>query len=325
MTTPKAERRETELRVFRATAALLWIFASACLGQTRAADEVFPPSDVMWGKKITKDDCSLLREAVWVEHRYGSECIRYFPSPGIDQAGQANFFFHGDVADVAFYKDNKAGILLESAKRLEATYGFPFIYVGRPGAYGSSGYHAERRRPKEFYSLNAAVDAIKVKHGIGKVILSGQSGGATSVGALLTLGRTDVVCAVGTSGGYAVIERAEFARRRIGARSLPGVDSTGFRDAYDVINYVSGIQADPKRRIFIIGDLLDQTTPFSLQKKFADLVRAAGHEVQLVEAAAKGAQHHSLRPVGILAAGLCGQGVPTEELILKIRSHASAE
>lgn len=309
------------MRIVRTTvAALLWIFGPASLGQTEGADEVFPLSELLRGKKIAQEECLRIRTAVWVEHRYGSECIRYFPSPEIDQAGQANFFFHGDVAGATAYKDNKAGILLESAKRLEATYGVPFIYVARPGAYGSSGYHPERRRPKEFYSLNAAVDAIKAKHGIGKVMLSGQSGGATAVGALLTLGRTDVVCAVGTSGGYAVMERAALVRP---PGSVSSGDTTGYSDAYDVIKYVSGIQRDVNRRIFIIGDPLDLVTPFSLQKKFAERIREAGHDVHLVEAKATGAQHHALRPVGLLAAGLCGRGTPTEELIEKVRAPAA--
>jgi len=308
---------------------LLWIFATPCSGQTNPADEVFPVDDLPRGKTIARDECSRLPYAVWVEHQYGSECIRYFPSPGIERAGQVNLFFHGDLLDDNFpirsaYTDNNAKTLLAYAKRMEATHGFPFVYVGRPGTYGSSGRHAERRRPKEFYSMNAAVDAIKAKHGIGKVLLSGQSGGATIVGAILTLGRTDVLCAVGTSGGYAVLERVELRLRLLGkSRTATGKDSTGYSDFYDVIKYVSGIRPDPQRRIFVIGDPLDQMTPFSLQKKFADLVRAAGHEVQVVEARGTGSLHHGLRPVGLLAVGLCGRGVPTEELILKIHAAAS--
>jgi hypothetical protein len=103
-------------------------------------------------------------------------------------------------------------------------------------------------------------------------------------------------------------------------RTAAGKDSTGYSDVYDVIKYVSGIRPDPQRRIFVIGDPLDQMTPFSLQKKFADLVRAAGHEIQVVEARGTGPLHHGLRPVGLLAVGLCGRGIPTEELILKIHS-----
>ena len=311
-------------RAWLPIAALLCAFAAPCRSQTVAADEIFPANDLAAGKTIARDECSRLAYAVWVEHQYGSECIRYFPSPGVDRAGQANFFFHGDLLDGNFpiwaaYTDNNAKTLFAYAKRMEATHGLPFVYVARPGTYGSSGRHAERRRPKEFYSMNAAVDAIKAKHGIGKVLLSGQSGGATIVGAILTLGRTDVLCAVGTSGGYAVLERVELIMNRAG-RTAAGKDSTGYSDVYDVIKYVSGIRPDPQRRIFVIGDPLDQMTPFSLQKKFADLVRAAGHEIQVVEARGTGPLHHGLRPVGLLAVGLCGRGIPTEELILKIHS-----
>jgi pimeloyl-ACP methyl ester carboxylesterase len=311
-------------------ALLACVLAAPCRGAAQPEDEVFPVDELPGGKTIAREECARLAHAVWVEHRYGAECIRYFPSPGIERAPQASFFFHGDLLDGNFpiraaYTDNRSKVLLAWAKRMEATWGFAFVYVARPGTYGSSGRHAERRRPKEFYSMNAAIDAIKAKHGVGKVLLSGQSGGATIVGALLTLGRADVVCAVGTSGGYAVIERVDFIRRAAGARTGFGRDSTGYTDVYDVVEYVAGIQPDPQRRIFLIGDPLDQMTPFVLQKKFADRIRAAGHEVRLVEARATGSLHHSLRPVGLTAVGLCGQGATTEEIIRRIGASGPPE
>ena len=124
--------------------------------------------------------------------------------------------------------------------------------------------------------MNAAVDAIKAKHRIREVILAGQSGGATSVGALLTLGRTDVRCAAATSGGYDVIGRGNYVyqTRHLGR---PGCDTTLYCDAYHVIDFTGGVKPDPSRRIFIIGDPLDSATPFRFQKAFAEKLEQAGH------------------------------------------------
>lgn len=303
-----------------AIAAVVLVAASPCRAQPADYDETFPPSELTTGKSIGKERCQRLPYAVWVEHQYGDECIRYYPSSGVDGAKQAVFFFHGDRLEGRFpitgaYRDNSVKAQLALAERSFKAYGVPFIMMARPGAYGSSGEHGRRRLPKEFHSINAAVDAIKAKHRIDRVVLAGQSGGATMVAALLTLGRTDVSCAVATSGVYAVLERAELYRRLHGARSQPGTDTTGHRNVYDVIDHVAGIKPDPRRRILIIGDPKDQTTAFSLQRSFVERVKEAGHPVDLIEAKARGTQHHSLTHVAFKAAPLCAVGMPTEELV----------
>src|SRR5262249_30669818 len=151
-------------------------------------------------KRISREECQATQDAVWVEHEEGTECIRYYPSANVAGAKRAAFFFHGDLLEGKLvipgaYKDNHSATLRKAAQNLARLNGVPFILVARPGAYGSSGLHTERRRLKEYLSLNAAVDAIKARYGLREVLLSGQSGGATTVGALLTLGRTDVACA----------------------------------------------------------------------------------------------------------------------------------
>jgi pimeloyl-ACP methyl ester carboxylesterase len=312
---------------------LLALLVSGCSSissaQEKAADEIFSESDLVRGKSIDKEVCGKIDNAVWVEHRYGTECIRFYPSPDAWGAVQAVFFFHGDRLDGRFpissaYKDNTRSAQMALAARHAASDRVPVIVVARPGTYGSSGNHAERRRPKEFHSLNAAVDAIKEKLGIGKVILAGQSGGATAVGALLTLGRTDVKCAIAASGGYAVLELAELKRAKLGYASRPGVDVTGFSDSYNVIDFVGNIKADPDRRIFIVGDPGDRNTVFTLQKAFADKVAQAGHDVTLVEAAAIGRDRHNLNHIAFKAAGWCATDLGTEVLKQYIGQNVKA-
>jgi hypothetical protein len=286
--------------------------------------QAFPPERIYNGISISREECARLKLAVWVEHRFGSECIRYYPPSKIDAAPRAVFYFHGDLLDgkvplpTASVNNSVAGKLKE-AQNLSGANGIPFILVARPGAFGSSGAHTERRRPKEFHSLNAAVDAIKAKHSITEVILSGQSGGATAVGALLTLGRTDVSCAVATSGGYDVLGRAKHIFHTRG-RGRPGCDTTLHCDPYNVIDFTSQVAANPTRRIFIIGDPQDSNTPFEFQRKFADKLRQGGHNVVLLEAKGEGSEHHRLSHMATRTAGWCNAGLPSEAIAEKVRA-----
>jgi hypothetical protein len=282
--------------------------------------ETFPPDKIYAGIRIKREECDRLKLAVWVEHGYGSECIRYFPSSKFESAPRAVFFFHGDVLDgrnplPSASVNNSVGGKLKEVQGLAGANGVPFVAVARPGVFGSSGAHADRRRPKEFHSLNAAVDAIKTKHRIGEIILSGQSGGATAVGALLTMGRTDVACAVATSGGYDVLGRALHR----GVRRI-GCDTTLHCDPYNVVDFTSGVAQNPVRRIFVIGDPLDSNTPFGFQKAFAEKLRAAGHSVVVVEAKGEGPEHHRLAHMATRTAGWCNAGLSFEVIAEKIRA-----
>src|SRR5262249_59770172 len=59
--------------------------------------------------------------------------------------------------------------------------GMDVVFVARPGVFGSSGNHGERRSPQEFLVLNRAVDLIKERHGYEQLVLAGQSGGSSVV------------------------------------------------------------------------------------------------------------------------------------------------
>lgn len=263
--------------------------------------------------------------AVWVEHSLGTECIRYFPSDGLDAApGQAHakvavLYFHGDHLAGSNPLGNYGKISAQGLrKNMQAYYRkfkVPYILIGRPGVYGSSGNHTQRRRLKESYSLNAAVDAIKARYGLEQVVLAGQSGGAYTTAALLTLGRTDVKCAAASSGVYAVNELAEIKRAKNGSRPRPGCDVTNYCDAYEVIDHVNGIAPDAKRVIYLIANPEDQNTVFPLQKKFADKVAAAGHHVELIEAAGRGPEGHSLSHVSYPVAGACATGQDPRKML----------
>jgi hypothetical protein len=277
--------------------------------------DYFSEHDLQYGKTISKDECSSLTNAVWVEHRLGTECIRYYPSNGLGESGSkehakvAVFYFHGDHLAGNNPIGNYARISPQSlTKIMQANYKkykVPYILIGRPGVYGSSGEHKQRRRLKESLTLNAAVDAIKARYGLEQVVLAGQSGGAYTTAALLTLGRTDVKCAVASSGVYAVAELAEIKRVRDNLHPHPGCDVTNYCDPYEVIDHVDGVVQDPQRIFYLIGNPNDRNTVFSLQKKFADKVLAAGHRLKIIEAKGLGPDGHSLSHVTYPVAGAC--------------------
>ena len=130
--------------------------------------------------------------------------------------------------------------------------------------------------------LNAALDRIRARHRIERVMLTGQSGGATVAAALLTLGRTDVDCATPASGGYdlpGLLDRAcREARARCSHRSFPAILSKPF----NVMDHIDGIRPSPKRRIFVIGDPGDQVTPLCCSKSFQQVNAAGDHGVAML-------------------------------------------
>lgn len=67
----------------------------------------------------------------------------------------------------------------------------------------------------------------------------GQSGGATAVGALLTLGRDDVVCAAASSGGFDALARAQDQANQRGIH-WNGCDAHGVCGPYNVTDQVAG-------------------------------------------------------------------------------------
>jgi len=303
--------------------------ASLLVALTCAADlpdEVFDPGNLVSGVSADRAGCETQRDTVWVTHAEGQECIRYFASANARGAPVAALFFHGDRLDGRFaiaYKDNRASVLQAQVEGLARVNGVPYVYVARPGTYGSSGRHTERRRLKEYLSMNAAVDAIKARLGLSAVHLGGQSGGAAVVGALLTLGRTDVRCAVASSGPYDAIGRANTVAAQTG-RGQRGCDTTGWCDPYNVVDHVAGVKADPARRILLVGDPADTNTPFVFQQAFADRLREAGHAAVLLPAEANGPQRHSLQHMTNRMLGWCNAGLSDDEIARLVADKAPA-
>lgn len=308
MTTPAFLRR-----CARAALVLLALAQAACAQRTgpdvprlfaAGSDEV-----LYWNQPADRSRCPDRNGFLWVQAVEGPSCIRYFASDDIDGARIAIVQFSGDrdgVMDQAPTRipENTDELRTLDAQRSRDRAGVPWIFMARPGTYGSSGDHRKRRQLVEFHALDAALDALMQRHRLQRIVIVGHSGGATAGAALLTMGRTRVACAVLTSGAYGLLERARMLGRSKDGRT----DTTGSTQFYDPLDHVGGIARDPSRRIVLIGNREDRNTPFVLQERFADAVTKAGHRIELRTHAAEPPDYHDLKDrIALRTASQCAR------------------
>lgn len=268
---------------------------------------------LLWNTPADQASCIDPDSALWVRFASGQACIRYFSASSLEHAPVVIVMFHGDrnmemhrapqtiAGNTLRAKDKQAAALSQRA-------GVPVVIVARPGTYGSSGNHGQRRQASEFQALDAALDQLRQRYSIGRFVLLGHSGGATAVAALLTLGRKDVQCAVMTSGAFALLERARMIRLGKGLPPREGRDTNGLLHPYDPLQHVDGIARVPDRPLFVMGNRNDQIAPFALQEQFYQALRDAGLEVQLIDTPASGPTFHQLRnDIGLKTAAQCAQ------------------
>ena len=279
---------------------IAWIVLSLSISLSAWAS---PP--LLWNQPAVQDNCPIAQHAVWVNYAGGDACIRYFSAGNLQSAANVLVVLPGDRdavmrRDPAEIPENTQEAQDLRAQKLSEKARLPVIILARPGTYGSSGNHANRRQRGEFLAIDAALTRLREQYGIEKFVLSGHSGGATAVAAVLTFGRRDVSCAILTSGAYGLLERAERLRMTRGERSQSNRDITGLANPYDPLDHIANITADPKRHIFVIGNLQDRVTPFDLQVKFATALRVQGHRVSLIEWPAAAPQFHNLKSNALL-------------------------
>jgi len=268
---------------------------------------------LLWNTPADQASCVDPESALWVEFISGQACIRYFSASPLEHAPVVIVMFHGD-RNIEMHRapQDIAGNTLRAkdkqAAALSRRAGVPVVIVARPGTYGSSGNHGQRRQASEFQALDAALDQLRQRYSIGRFVLLGHSGGATVVAALLTLGREDIKCAVMTSGAFALLERAQMIRRSKGLPAREGRDTNGLLHPYDPLRHVDGIAKVPDRPLLVMGNRNDQVAPFVLQEQFYQALRDAGLDTQLIEAPASGSASHQLRnDIGLKSAAQCAR------------------
>ncbi|BAI73040.1 hypothetical protein AZL_024020 [Azospirillum sp. B510] len=290
--------------------------------QSRPNDEAFSNAVVAAGKTITRAQCAGLevREtASWVEIDGRGECLRYYAAglrPGSNPIVAA--WMHGDVMgskpeQIGHQEGLSVATMIEQERVLSARFGVPFIFLARPGAYGSSGkFWTMRHTRREAALMNAHLDLLKKRYGIGRWSLGGSSAGGTLTAEFLAR-RSDLTCAVISSGASAY----EAYLQAHGVKTRPAKPETWF-DPYRSLDL---IPKDPARRIFVIGDPRETNVLFRTQRLYFDGLTARGLQAWLVPLErARPPRYHGLVDFGETATGLCAQGVATEALLKTLRS-----
>ena len=281
---------------------------------TPGDSDAFTAPGLLQGVRATEAQCAAaLPAAVWVRTAGGAaECLRYWHAglaPGANP--KTLFYFSGDVlaGDLVLdpnYTTATPASLQRRVDAWQARLGVPYVFIARPGTYGSSGEHKQRRRALESELISLAVDEIKRRHGIDAPALAGQSGGGHVVAALLTL-RADVECAVPAS----AVSSPRMRWKMKGWKQ----DSTGYDDSFEPTEALERMRAPPSLRVFVLGDPMDTNVPWVTQTVLADRLKARGVAVALVEAEGSGPTRHGLAQSAMTLAAMCMKGSSTPEIL----------
>jgi hypothetical protein len=260
--------------------------------------------------RSTQAICANTMHAVWVEFDSRGDCIRYYPSPNVhDTTGQAIIYMSGDSiahdVDQASY-ETTAGQLMETVARRSTQLLRPYIFLARPGTFGSSGDHTQRRRLREVKLVERAIAEISKKHGISELALAGHSGGGHLVGALLPL-VPNLSCAVPAAGALAVKQRYQ-------SKGLSR-DTTGYADSYDPIDHIDVVKPVAGLRVFILADPQDSNVPFEGARAFHEKANQKGMNSILLEGQGFGPERHGLSNSARHIASWCLRGFSNEQII----------
>ena len=274
--------------------------------------ENFTYRGVVQGIRATESQCNETSGAVWAKHGDAEgECIRYWQtglSSGVNK--RVILFFHGDilagnsVQDKTYEKKSPA-MMLERWKSFFPDNTKPTIFIGRPGVYGSSGDHTQRRRPSESKIISAAIDALKKKYNIEELVVTGQSGGGHVTASLITH-RSDIVCAVPASSPSSPKMRVQIQGR--------GQDTTGYNDSYEPTENLKNRVFHPKLRVFIVADENDINVPFASQTILADKLKEQNVSALVIRGEATGSEKHRLSVSGFKIASFCFDDLSDDEI-----------
>ncbi|MBP2300209.1 alpha/beta hydrolase family protein [Azospirillum picis] len=290
----------------------------AC-GQSLPNDERFSNAAVAAGRTISCRQCAELeaREtASWVVVDGRGECLRYYaaglrPAPGPNPVAAA--WMHGDIMgsrphQIGHQEGLSVAAMIDQERALAQRFGVPFLFLARPGAYGSSGRFWDlRHSPREAALMNAHLDLLKRRYGIGQWALGGHSAGGTLAAEFLAR-RNDLRCAVLSSAApaYRAYLEAHDAKARLARPET----------WFDPYRSLDRIPTDPARRIFVIGDPRETNVLFRTQRLYFDGLVARGHAAWLVPLErARPPRFHGLVDFGETATGLCAQGADTDTLL----------
>jgi hypothetical protein len=283
------------------------------LGGAPAQADIIRLADMLSGIQVTQAQCAVQPKSVWVTVAEQSICIRYYISTVGGRGSKPVVYLSGDKLGPydwsanAFprpddFRDIDSRDLQRVADQYSAATGTTALYLARVGIDGSSGFHGVRTSLIEVNLLNAALDAIKQRHGFTGFSLAGQGGGATNIGGLLGL-RTDLLCTVLGSGRLA--PEGHELERPLGA-IVP-------------VNYVPTIVQNRGTRIIVLTDPEDQQVPAAQQTPFVDAMRKATGQIEQFFIHGFGEKHHNATSYAVPAVAGCIHGVSHGDIAVALR------
>ena len=289
--------------IARVAGLVLSLSTAGAHAQTPWSTDPFAPAELLSGKQMSQSDCAALPGAVWA----AGECIRYYHSDAGGRGRDVVVFLSADPVTVngrgetkasAGYVKSSPAVLAASAANLSRMVKMPYLFLARPGTYGSSGRIAQRRSAREIDVLAAALDAIKVKIGASRLHLIGYGEGGHAA-ALLMERRGDLGCVVLASALLAV-------RHRLAETGRPA-DVAG-PATLDPVASVARIVRGDGLRILVLTDPDDVVISARSQTAYVRRLQEAGLPVTQLFPAALDLYSHQLSRQGLQVAGACARG-----------------
>jgi hypothetical protein len=299
----------------RSIARLLAASATLLLAALPAQAHIVPLADMLRGIHMTQAQCAAIPSTLWLAVAGQPFCIRYYLSNSGGEGRQPVVFLQGDklgrlnsrsgvFTPRPKDKDIDTDNLERFADRLSRLTRTTAIYLARVGIDGSSGHHRIRHSVLELNVTNAALDALKQRHGFDGFHMIGQSGGSLLVGGLLAL-RGDIGCAAIGAGRLAQIKP-------------PRRSADPARDMYDVADAIPIIAKRSATRIMLLTDPEDRKVPEQTQTGFVQRLRQAGGQAEQFIVQATDENRHGVVAYAFTAARGCLLGKTTEEIAWRI-------
>lgn len=311
-------------RTLAAIALLAIALAAAALAWTGADAEIIKKEDLLRGITTTRDQCAATKHTLWVNVDKRDFCVRYYLSTAGGEGARPVVFFSGDHfgtvniktwqwipvasdkhANVTFdpaeaYQDINTDDLIKTADAFSKMAKTTAIYLARIGVDGTSGDHVFRKTLLELHLMNAALDAIRQRHGFEGFHLAGQSGGSILVTALAGM-RRDIGCAVSGSGRLAI--------------SPDTASKDPARTLVDPLAFIPPIAQNRALRFIMVTDAADRNAPPKQQQTpFVEKMRRAGRDIPQYFVTATDDFHHGVVGYTQLVTGGCVLGRPDADI-----------
>jgi hypothetical protein len=293
--------------------------ATAVVAATGAAAEIIKKEDMLRGITTTRERCAATAQTLWLNVDKQDFCVRYYLSTAGGEGARPVVFLQGDHFTtvntktwewIPISKDKNAGVtydpantaqhgdvntddLMKTADAFSKMAKTTAIYLARMGIDGTSGNHVFRKTELELHLMNAALDAIKQRHGFEGFHLAGQSGGSTLVTGLAAT-RRDIACAVSGSGPL--------------GKSYDIASKDPARTLVNPLEFIPTIAQNRSVRFFMVTDSADRSVPAKQQTPFAERMHRAGRGIPQYFVAATDDYHHGVVGYTQLVTGGCVLG-----------------